>query len=76
MDLTVTRYGFWNESTKTVSGDYLRVGGRDLGETRSIARLEIERAATPRDIRPMFYTGSPYGAEILALVEATPTETR
>ncbi len=55
------------------SGDFLRVDGIELGETRASGDLEFQRAKERHPdnpafhMRPMFYTGSPYGAEILAL---------
>lgn len=54
------------------SGDFLRVGGVDLG-SRKAADLEYARAKADHPenpafyMRPMFYSGSPYGREILAL---------
>ncbi len=55
------------------SGDFLRVDGTELGETRASADLEFKRAQERHPdnpafhMRQMFYTGSPYGAAILAL---------
>lgn len=76
--MEVERYGVWSESTKTVSGDYLRVGGVDL-DLRHIVDLEYARAAREHPenpgfhMRPMFYTGSPYGEEIMKLLRPYPT---
>jgi hypothetical protein len=72
--LTVSRRGRFNPITNSVDGDFLAVGGVLLGDCRDIASLEYNRAkaAHPENpafyMRPMFYTGSPFGAEILFLV--------
>lgn len=72
-DLFVTRYSKWLSDFRPWSGDYLRVGNTDLGEFQDIVEAEYQRAkadhpANPAfHMRPMFYTGSPFGAEILAL---------
>ena len=69
----VERYGIWNDSTQSVSGDYLRVNGIELGDVRASADLEYKRCQREHPdnpafhMRPMFYTGSPYAKEILAL---------
>lgn len=57
------------------SGDYLRVGGVELGPTNIASGLEYERAKVlhPENpafhMRGMFFTGSPHGQEILDLFE-------
>lgn len=85
-DYKVERYCQFCPVTRGPSGDFLRVGPIDLGGIRDIVEAEYRRAAEERPdnpafaMRPMFFTGSPFGAEILALarivrpslVEATP----
>lgn len=72
--MIVERYGIWNPTTKSFSGDYLRVGGIDLGEFQDLVEAEFRRAkrAHPENagffMRSMWFTGSPYGAEIMALL--------
>jgi hypothetical protein len=74
--LAVTRYGFWDPVMKAHSGDRLSVGDIDLGEFRDISDAEYRRAAAANagnpafHMRPMFFTGSPFGAEILELARA------
>ncbi len=68
-DLQVSRYGIIDPVTKRPSGDFLRVGDRDLGPFRDIVDVEYARAGSAYAMRPMFYTGSPFGAEILALAD-------
>lgn len=71
--LIVSRYGKTDPITGLPSGDYLRVGNHDLGEFGDILDAEYERAKVVHPsnpafhMRPMFYTGSPFGAEILEL---------
>ena len=75
MDLSVVRYAKWDKLQNRPSGDYLCVGTFELGHVSVAGNLEFERAkrVNPRNPagakRPMFYTGSPYGAEILALFD-------
>lgn len=63
----VERFGIWNPTSKTVSGDYLRVDGRSLGEFRDLVDAEFRRAGSAFHMRPMWYTGSPFADEILEL---------
>ena len=61
--------------TKRPSGDYLMVGDRDFGSFRDLVEAEYQRAkaenpANPAFVmRPMWYTGSPFGEEILKLAD-------
>ena len=66
-DLTVSRYCKYISEFRPRSGYYLSVGGVELGEFQDIVQAEYKRAGTAYDMRPMFYTGSPFGAEILEL---------
>lgn len=74
-DLYVIRYGIWNEMTKSVSGDYIRVGDTDLGEFADLRDAEYRRAESAFNMRPMWWTGSPYGREILKLAEEVRSNT-
>jgi hypothetical protein len=73
--LTVVRYTVWDELTNIPLGDYLRVGDHDLGQFRDIvgaeyARAKVEHPENPAfHMRPMFHTGSGFGAEILDLAK-------
>ena len=75
-DLSVTRYSKPGGMYFSGTGDFISVGGKVLGETFAVAALEKERASkidpvnVSRHMRPMFYTGSPYGAELLELCNA------
>lgn len=66
--MQVERYGIWNETMQSVSGDMLRVGGVNLGDFRDLVDAEYKRAGCAFNMRPMFYTGSPFGAQIMELV--------
>lgn len=72
-ELIVSRYSKTDPITGMPSGDHLRVGKHDLCAFSDIVNAEHERAKAecPRNpafnMRPMFYTGSPFGAEILQL---------
>lgn len=75
--MQVERYCKYLSEMRPRSGDYLRVGGVDLGEFRDLVDAEYKRAGSAFAMRPMFYTGSPYGAEILDLasqVRGAPTQ--
>ena len=69
----VERYGIWNEETQSVSGDFLRVNGIELGHVSKTGDLEFARCQEEHPdnpashMRPMFFTESPFAAEILAL---------
>lgn len=69
MNLQVSRYCLIDPVTKRPSGDYLRVGDRDLGPFRDLVDAEFKRAGSAFHMRPLFYTGSPFGAEILELAD-------
>ena len=69
MDYTVSRYGIWNETAKTVSGDFIRVGNTELGEFLDLVQAEYERAGSAFNMRAMWYSGSHYGKEILELAK-------
>lgn len=68
-DLHVVRYSLPNPADPSrPSGDFLRVGSVDLGAFRDLVDAEFQRAnGNAFDMCQMWYTGSPYGAEILAL---------
>ena len=72
-DFHVARYSRLCPITRWWSGDFLQVGETDLGGFRDLIEAEYRRAAEERPdnpafaMRPMFFTGSPFGAEILAL---------
>ena len=68
-DLTVIRYCKYISEFRPRSGDYLSVGGVELGEFQDIVQAEYERAGTAYNMRPMFYTGSQFGAQILELAQ-------
>jgi hypothetical protein len=72
-DLKVHRYAKIDTLTGLPSGDFMRVGMRDLGEFRDIVDAEYRRAGSAFHMRPMFYTGSPFGAEILGLADQVRT---
>lgn len=78
-DLTVTRYTRYDERTKRMSGDFLTVGDIDLGEFRDIVEAEYQRAAKEQPDNPafamrrLFFTGSPFGREILELAKSVRT---
>lgn len=73
--LYVVRYALWNPTTRSWSGDYIKVGNVDLGEFRDLVDWEFQRAKREHPdnpgfhMRSMWYTGSPYGAEILAIAK-------
>lgn len=66
--MQVTRYSKAN-GTPTGTGDFLKVGDIDLGDFRDLADAEYERAGSASNMRPMFFTGSTYGPEILKLAQ-------
>lgn len=74
-ELFVARYAMIDPLTGRPGGDYLRVGSRELGSVKSIADLEYLRAEKDHPENPafhmrrMFYTGSPFGEDILKLIE-------
>lgn len=51
------------------SVDGIKIGGRFVGETKALADLEMRRAGSAAKMRSLFFTGSPYGREILTLAE-------
>ena len=53
--MLVERYAQWNPTMKGYSGDFLRVDGIELGHVKDLNGRG----------NPWFYTGSPYGREIL-----------
>jgi hypothetical protein len=59
--------------------DCLQVGGVNVGSLVALAHAEYKRAQQEHPENPafhmrrMFYTGSPYGAEILQLAKETRT---
>jgi hypothetical protein len=63
----VTRYSRYISEFRPRAGDYLRVGDVDLGDFRDLVDAEYLRAGSAAHMRPMFYSGSPFGAEILQL---------
>jgi len=67
--LRVERYALTNPvDPSRPSGDFLRVGAVDLGSFRDLVDVEFQQAkGIAYDMRQMWYTGSPYGAEILEL---------
>ena len=71
----VLRYSIIDPLTGNMGGDYLSVGDRELGDVRIAAELEYLRAKRDHpsnpafNMRPMFFTGSPYGKEILELFD-------
>lgn len=73
--ICVTRYSIVDPVTGTPSGDFLRVGDCDFGAFSHLVAAEYARAkkSHPENpafhMRPMFYTGSPFGAEILQLAQ-------
>lgn len=74
--LRVVRYSKAGGIDWRGTGDFISVDGVELGETVSVAALEKARAANidpvnvSRHMRTMFYTGSPFGDELLELVNA------
>ena len=58
------------------SGDYLQVGDIDFGYFRDMVEVEFKRVQSKSGkdtmgmMRPMFYSGSPYGIELLKLAIA------
>jgi hypothetical protein len=66
-DALVSRYCTIDPVTNQPSGDFLRVGRIDFGEFRDLVDAEFQRAGSAFHMRPMWFTGSPFGAEILAL---------
>ena len=70
--MQVERYCQWDGGTGRRTGDFLRIGGVEF-DLRAVVQLEYERAKRDHPhnpafhMRPMFYTGSPHGAEITAL---------
>lgn len=74
--MIVERYSILDPVTKQPSGDFLRVDGVDLGSFRDLVDAEIRRAKLeyPENpafyMRPMWFTGSPFGAEIMELAKA------
>lgn len=75
MDYDVSRYALKDPLTGDMGGDFLRVGDRELGDVRIAADLEYLRAKRDHpsnpafNMRRMFFTGSPYGKEILELFD-------
>lgn len=73
-DLVVSRWCKWDPSMESMTGDFLCVGGVEL-DLRVVVAIEYEYAKAEHpenpafNMRPMFYTGSPYGAEILKLAQ-------
>jgi hypothetical protein len=65
----VIRYCRIDPLTGLPTGDFLMVGDIDLGPFRDLVDAEFARAGSAFYMRPMWWTGSPYGAEILDLVE-------
>ena len=71
----VSRYSLKDPLTGGMKGDFLRVGDRELGDVRIAGNLEYLRAKREHPsnpafhMRPMFFTGSPYGKEILELFD-------
>lgn len=69
----VTRYSTRDPVTGLPSGDFIQVGSIDLGSVHALVTAEYQRAKAicPRNpafaMRPMWFTGSPFGAEILEL---------
>jgi hypothetical protein len=61
------------------AGDYLRVGDVSLGDFRDLVDAEYASAKAKHPENPafhmrrMFYTGSPYGKEILKLAKQVRT---
>ena len=66
--MKVSRYHKTDPITGMASGDFLRVGDTDLGSFRDLAHAEFKRAGSAFGARPMWYTGSPFGKEIMELV--------
>jgi hypothetical protein len=73
---TVSRYCIYLSDFRPNSGDYLQVGDIDLGEFCYLTEAEYQRAKAeyPENpafaMRPMWFTGSAYGREILRLAES------
>lgn len=71
--LQVSRYSVFDQDTQRYSGDFIQVGPVDLGSFRDLTNAEYERCkldypANPAfAMRPMWHTGSAFGADILAL---------
>lgn len=76
LDFPVSRYCRFDPVTKRPSGDFIKVGDTDLGGFRDLVEAEYQRAAKERPDNPafamrrMFFTGSPFGREILELAES------
>lgn len=68
-EMMVVRYCEYLSESRPFSGDYLKVGDVDLGEFRDIVDAEYKRAGGAFAMRQMFYTGSPFGTEILELAQ-------
>ena len=74
-DFSVSRYCRVDPVTKRPAGDFLTVGDTDLGGFRDLVEAEYQRAAKERPDNPafamrrMFFTGSPFGREILELAK-------
>lgn len=72
--MIVERYCTFDPVSGCPSGDYLRVGGVDLGCFRDLIEAEYQRAKRDHPenpafhMRPMFASGSGFGREIMALV--------
>lgn len=75
----VSRYCRVDPVTERPAGDFLKVGDTDLGGFRDLVDAEYRRAAKERPDNPayamrrMFFTGSPFGRDILALAEGART---
>jgi hypothetical protein len=75
MNYDVSRYAILDPLTGDMGGDFLRVGDRELGDVRIAGDLEYLRAKRDNPSNPafhmrrMFFTGSPYGKEILELFD-------
>ena len=71
----VERYSRYLSEFRPRSGDYLKVGDVDLGDFKDLVdweynRAKAEHAENPAfNMRPMWYTGSPYGQEILDIAK-------
>lgn len=75
-DLCVVRYSKPGGIDWRGTGDFISVGSVELGQTVDVVAREKARAAkidpanVSKHMRPMFYTGSPYGSELLELCNA------
>ena len=72
--LSVARKGYYNKTLKTISGDWLEVNGVRICEhVKALADAGYARAkaSNPENpalhMRPMFYTCSPFGLELVEL---------